>query len=283
MDVNGRTVRVTNDAPGLDTTMGVSGPPATYDVSDGVALITLRRPHARNAVNAELSAAVGEGLERADEDPAVRAVVLTGDGEVFCAGADLKGIAAGESLTAPEHPEWGFAGLVEHVVSLPVIAAVNGHAMGGGAEIVLACDLAVMADDARIGLPEVTRGLYAAAGGTIQLPRQVPLKVALHAGLTGEPLTAQEAVRWGLVNAVTPRSEVLPRALALARRVASNAPLAVKVTKSMMHAAAGAGIESDDGLWRRQDEHMAQLLTSHDALEGARAFAEKRAPAWLGR
>jgi crotonobetainyl-CoA hydratase len=263
--------------------MSSESPSATYDVSHGVALITLRRPHARNAVNAELSAAVGESLERASDDPGVRAVVVTGDGPVFCAGADLKGIAAGESLTAPDHPEWGFAGLVEHPVPLPVIAAVNGHAMGGGAEIVLACDLAVMAEDARIGLPEVTRGLYAAAGGTIRLPRQVPLKIALHAGLTGDPLTAQEALQWGLVNAVSPRSEVLPRAMALARRVASNAPLAVSVTKSMMHAAAGAGTESDDMLWRRQDEQMARLLMSRDALEGARAFAEKRPPSWLGR
>ena len=263
--------------------MSVVGPPATYEVSHGVAVITLRRPHARNAVNAELSAVVGEGLERADDDPAVRAVVVTGDGPVFCAGADLKGIAAGESLTAPGHPEWGFAGLVEHPVAVPVIAAVNGHALGGGAEIVLACDLAVMADDARIGLPEVTRGLYAAAGGTIRLPRQLPLKIALHAGLTGDPLTAQEAARWGLVNAVTPRTEVLSLAMALARRVASNAPLAVQVTKSMMHAATGAGTETDDVLWRLQDEQMARLLTSRDALEGARAFAEKRTPSWLGR
>ena len=256
---------------------------ATYEASDGVALVTLRRSHARNAVNAQLSAAVGEALERADADSGVHAVVVTGDGPVFCAGADLKGIAAGEPLTAPGHPEWGFAGLVEHAVSLQVIAAVNGHAMGGGAEIVLACDLAVMAEDALIGLPEVTRGLYAAAGGTIRLPQQVPLKVALQAGLTGEPITAQAALHWGLVNAVAPRAEVVGQALTLARRIAANAPLAVAVTKSMMHAAAGAGSESGDGLWRRQDEEMARLLGTHDAQEGARAFAEKRPPSWAGR
>ena len=261
--------------------MSAEEPLASYEVAKGVAVITFRRAPARNAVNAGLSAAVGEALDTADADPAVRAVVVTGDGPVFCAGADLKGIAAGEALTAPGHPEWGFAGLVEHAVSTPVIAAVNGHAMGGGAEIVLACDLAVMAEDALIGLPEVTRGLYAAAGGTIRLPRQVPLKVALHAGLTGEPLTAQEAERWGLVNAVVPRAEVVPHAMTLARRVADNAPLAVAVTKSMMHASAGT--EWDDALWRRQDEEMARLLLSHDAQEGARAFAEKRPPSWAGR
>ncbi|WP_369138005.1 enoyl-CoA hydratase-related protein [Modestobacter versicolor] len=263
--------------------MSPDAPLATCDVSDGVALITFRRAHARNAVNAQLSAAVGEALEAADADPAVRAVVVTGDGPVFCAGADLKGIAAGEDLTAPGHPEWGFAGLVQHAVSLPVIAAVNGHAMGGGAEIVLACDLAVMAGDALFGLPEVTRGLYAAAGGTIRLPRQVPLKVALQAGLTGDPMTAGDAARWGLINAVVPRSDVVDEALTLARRIAANAPLAVAVTKSMMHAAAGAGPEWGGALWRRQDQEMARLLRSRDAREGAQAFVEKRPPAWTGR
>jgi crotonobetainyl-CoA hydratase len=256
---------------------------ATYEVKDGVGLVTFRRPRARNAVNASLSAAVGEALEQADRDPAVRCVVVTGDGPVFCAGADLKGIAAGESLTAPGHPEWGFAGLVEHEVSVPLIAAVNGHAMGGGAEIVLACDLAVMSQEALIGLPEVTRGLYAAAGGTIRLPRQVPLKVALRAGLTGESLDAEQAARWGLVNEVVPASDVVPTAMGLARRIADNAPLAVAVTKSMMHAAVGSGSGADVELWRRQDSEMARLLTSRDALEGATAFAEKRSPAWLGR
>lgn len=258
------------------------GPFATLTVSDGVGLLTLHRPEARNAVNAELSLAVGEALERADTDPAVRAVVVTGEGAAFCAGADLKALAAGRTLTAPGHPEWGFAGLVEHRVSVPLIAAVNGHAMGGGAEIVLASDLAVMADDALIGLPEVRRGLFAAAGGTIRLPRQVPPKVALRIGLTGEPVSADEALRWGLVNEVVARQHVVERATALARQIAANAPLAVAVTKSMMHAATAAGSSWDIELWQRQDAEMAALLTSHDALEGATAFTEKRAPVWSG-
>jgi crotonobetainyl-CoA hydratase len=252
------------------------------EITDGIAVITFRRSHARNAVNADLSGAVGQAMEDADADPRVRAIVVTGEGPVFCAGADLKGIAAGESLTAPGHPEWGFAGLVQHPVSVPVIAAVNGHAMGGGAEIVMACDLAVMAAEALIGLPEVTRGLYPAAGGTIHLPRQVPLKVALRAGLTGDPLTAEDAKRWGLVNDVFPASDVLVEALALARRIAANAPLAVAVTKSMMHASIGAGSDDDENLWIRQDGEMATLLTTRDALEGSTAFAEKRQPVWMG-
>lgn len=254
----------------------------TYDVAEGVALITLQRPQARNAVNAQLSSAVGEALEQAQSDPDVRVVVVTGAGPVFCAGADLKGIAAGEVLTAPGHPEWGFAGLVQHSFSKPLIAAVNGHAMGGGAEIVLACDLAVMSEDALLGLPEVTRGLYAAAGGTIRLPRQVPLKVALRAGLTGEPISAHDAARWGLVNEVVPAADVVPTAVGVARTIAANAPLAVATTKAMMHAAVGSGSNHDDDLWQRQDEEMARLLTSNDAMEGATAFAEKRLPLWVG-
>lgn len=253
---------------------------ATYAVADGVALITFQRPQARNAVNAQLSAAVGEALEQAKRDPAVRAVVVTGAGPVFCAGADLKGIAAGEALTAPGHPEWGFAGLVQHSFSKPLIAAVNGHAMGGGAEIVLACDLAVMSEDALLGLPEVTRGLYAAAGGTIRLPRQVPLKVALRVGLTGEAITAHDAARWGLVNEVVSAADVVTTALEVASTIAANAPLAVETTKAMMHAAVGS--DHDDDLWQRQDEEMARLLTSNDAMEGATAFAEKRPPMWVG-
>jgi crotonobetainyl-CoA hydratase len=256
---------------------------ATLDVDAGVGVLTLRRPEARNAVNAQLSRAVGEALDQADADPAVRVVVVTGEGPVFCAGADLKSIAAGETQHAPEHPEWGFAGLVEHSVSMPIIAAVNGHAMGGGAEIVLASDLAVMADDALIGLPEVKRGLFAAAGGTIRLPRQVPLKVALRFGLTGEPIPAGEALRWGLVNEVAPRAEVLTRALDLASRIAVNAPLAVAVTKSMMHAATAVGADWDTALWQRQEAEMRKLWASDDAREGATAFAEKRDPAWTGR
>ena len=187
----------------------MSGPAATFEVADHVGLLTLHRPEARNAVNADLSLAVGTALDQADADPTIRAVVVTGEGRAFCTGADLEGIAAGETLTTPGHQEWGFAGLVEHPVSVPLIAAVNGHAMGGGAEIVLASDLAVMADDALIGLPEVKRGLFAAAGGTIRLPRQIPPKIALHAALTGDPVTATEADRWGLVNRVVEPADVV--------------------------------------------------------------------------
>lgn len=255
---------------------------ATFELDGGVGLLTLRRPSARNAVNPELSLAVGEALERADSDPSIRAVVVTGEGSAFCAGADLKAIAAGQEITAPGHPEWGFAGLVEHPISVPVIAAVNGHAMGGGAEIVLACDLAVMADHALIGLPEVKRGLFAAAGGTIRLPRQIPPKVALHLGLTGEPINAPQALQWGLVNQVTTGVEVVERALELAHTIAANAPLAVAVTKYMMHAATASGSSWDAELWRRQDVEIEALLSSHDAMEGATSFAEKRDPVWTG-
>ncbi|MFF5073102.1 enoyl-CoA hydratase-related protein [Micromonospora olivasterospora] len=248
-----------------------------------MALVTMRRPAVRNAVNADLSAAVGGALEEADADPTVRAIVVTGEGDAFCAGADLRGIAAGQLLTAPDHPEWGFAGLVEHELRTPLIAAVNGPAMGGGAEIVLACDLAVMAQTAVIGLPEVKRGLFAAAGGLLRLPREIPQKVAMRIVLTGDPIDAATALRWGLVNDVVAPDDVVERALALGRRIAANAPLALAVSKRLVRDAVGTGAAWDVELWRRQDEEMARLLTTRDAHEGATAFTEKRPPVWEAR
>src|SRR6202034_1150593 len=153
----------------------------------------------------------------ADRDQEIRAVILTGAGEkAFCAGADLKALARGEPLIDPELAGWGFAGYVRHAISKPTIAAVNGLALGGGTEIVLATDLVVAAERARFGLPEVTRGLVAAAGGVIRLPAQLPRKIAMHMILTGEPVDAAVAARWGLVSAVVPDSTVLEEALGLA-------------------------------------------------------------------
>lgn len=256
-----------------------------YDVRGRTAVLTLNRPEARNAVNADLSTHLGEALERAVADTAVRVVVLTGAGASFCAGADLKAIAAGEDIGAPAHPEWGFAGFVQHWVPLPVVAAVNGPAMGGGTELVLASDLAVAADTARFGLPEVRRGLYAAAGGVLRLPRQVPLKRALELGLTGEPVDAQTALAWGLVNRVVPADELLGTALELAERIAANAPTAVRETKRMMHLAAAAGSDWDrgwDGVdpWAANLEALSTVFGHPDAIEGPTAFAEKREPRW---
>jgi crotonobetainyl-CoA hydratase len=249
---------------------------------DGIALITLNRPRSLNAVNAALSAGLGDALEQLETDPELRVGIITGAGRAFCAGADLKAAEAGESVTAPEHPEWGFAGLVEHRITKPLIAAVNGLAVGGGAEVVLACDLAVMAETAVLGFPEVARGLMANAGGLIALPRQLPLKVAMEMALTGQSISATEAARWGLVNRVVASDSVLAEALTLARLIAGNAPLAVQASKRIMRQATGSGSGWDREVWNAQDEESAALLRSADAAEGIAAFTNKRPTLWSG-
>jgi len=262
-------------------------PAALYEVRDRVAIITLNRPDALNAVNADLSTAVGEALEAAVADPDVRAVVITGTGRAFCAGADLKELARGNSIHAHGHPEWGFAGLIQHWIDKPVIAAVNGFAMGGGTEIALACDLVVAADTAKFGLPEVKRGLYAAAGGVVRLQRQIPMKRALELVLTGEGIDAETAAAWGLINRVVPAGSEMEVALGLANLIAANAPLAVQVSKKMVHRTWSGASDwnaawSNEDPWDANDEALAVVFSSNDALEGPIAFAEKREPRWSG-
>ncbi|MGW4843947.1 crotonase/enoyl-CoA hydratase family protein [Nocardia brasiliensis] len=255
---------------------------ATLERRGHIAVLTLNRPEAMNAVNAALSSAVGAALEELAADPQLRVGVITGAGRAFCAGADLKEIARGNAIHDPEHPEYGFAGLVQHFVDKPLIAAVNGFALGGGTEIVLASDLAVMSEDASLGLPEVTRGLIAAAGGVLRLPRAVPPKIALEIALTGSPIDAATAAHWGLVNRVVPADQVLPAALALAETIAANAPLSVRATKRIMHRVNDFGSDWDDPVWQMSAAEAAPIFTSKDFLEGPRAFAEKRAPRWTG-
>ncbi|WP_018635097.1 crotonase/enoyl-CoA hydratase family protein [Parafrankia elaeagni] len=263
-------------------------PAALYEVRDNAAVVTLNRPDALNAVNADLATAVGEGLEAAAADRDVRVVVITGSGRAFCAGADLKEIAQQRSVAAHGHPEWGFAGIVQHWIDKPVIAAVNGFAMGGGTEIALACDLVVAADTATFGLPEVKRGLLAAAGGVVRLQRQLPLKLALELALTGDAVDAATAHAWGLVNQVVPAGDVLDAALSLAGRIAVNAPLSLQHTKRMIHRTL-TGASDWDASWVGEDpwllnaEAMKIVFGSRDALEGSQAFAQKRPPSWQGR
>lgn len=261
---------------------------ALYEAHEGIAVITLNRPQAMNAVNSALSTAVGEGLARAARSDDVRVVVITGAGRAFCAGADLKELAQGRPVHAPDRPEWGFAGLVRHWLDKPVIAAVNGFAMGGGTEIALACDLVVAAETATFGLPEVKRGLLAAAGGVVRLGRQLPLKLALEVALTGDPIDAATAHAWGLVNRLAPDGEALAVALELAARISSNAPLSVQHTKRMVHATA-TGISDWDPAWSAEDPWVssqkatALVFDSEDAREGTQAFAQKRPAVWRGR
>ncbi|WP_433722570.1 crotonase/enoyl-CoA hydratase family protein [Nocardia sp. CA-129566] len=255
---------------------------ATLHREGHIAIITLNRPEAMNAVNAALSIAVGAALEELAADRELRAGVITGAGRAFCAGADLEELARGNGIHDPQHPEYGFAGLVQHFVDKPLIAAVNGFALGGGTEIVLACDLAVMSAEAHLGLPEVTRGLFAAAGGVLRLPRQIPPKIAHEMVLTGTPIDAAAAAHWGLVNRVVPADRVLPAAVELAETIAANAPLSVRASKRIMHRVNEFGSEWDTPIWQMSFREAAPIFTSEDALEGPRAFAEKRAPQWRG-
>jgi crotonobetainyl-CoA hydratase len=249
-----------------------------------VLIITLNRPEARNAVNGDLTLGLGTALEQAENDVEIRAVVLTGAGDQsFCAGADLKAISRGESLNPPGTESWGFAGMAQHPISKPVIAAVNGQALGGGTELVLASDLAVAAETARFGLPEVKRGLLAGAGGVLRLPEQLPRKIAMHLILTGEPIDAATALRWGLVNEVVPADQVRSAALALAQLIAANAPVSVQASKRVAVGIADGTIPSEAAAWEASDAAMMRVVTSEDAMEGVIAFAEKRAPVWKGR
>ncbi|MDQ0989349.1 crotonase/enoyl-CoA hydratase family protein [Streptomyces sp. V3I7] len=255
-------------------------PPATLERRGTTALITLNRPDALNAVNSEVSAAVGAALEEFAADPDLRVAVVTGAGRAFCAGMDLKEAAAGRDVLDPRHPEWGFAGLVRHPLDKPLIAAVNGPALGGGAEIVLACDLVVADENATIGQPEVRHGLFPAAGGVLRLQQRVPRNIALEIALTGAPLDAATAARWGLVNRVAPAGKSVDVALELAEQVAAGAPLALRAVKHLMT----YGENADEArAWAENDRVWQEISASHDALEGPRAFTEKRAPRWTGR
>jgi len=259
-------------------------PAALADRRGNVMVITLNRPQARNAVNGAVSTAVGNALEEAQHDPDVRAVVITGAGDKsFCAGADLKAISRRENLYHPDHPEWGFAGYVHHFIDKPTIAAVNGTAFGGGTELALASDLVVAHEVAQFGLPEVKRGLIAAAGGVFRIVHQLPRKVAMELLLTGEPITASDALEWGLINQVVTEGSVLDAALALAGRVTVNAPLSVQASKRIAYGVDDGVITGDEPGWDRTVREMRSLIRSEDAREGPLAFAEKREPVWKAR
>ena len=259
-----------------------AGPSVLVERRAHVAVVTLNRPGSRNAVNADLSERLGAAVDQIERDPEIRAGILTGSGPVFCAGADLKAAAAGKSNFS-SRPDWGFAGLTRHIISKPLIAAVNGAALGGGLEIVLSCDLAISSSAATFGLPEVTRGIIAGAGGLVRLAEQMPHKLALELALTGEPVTAARAAEIGLVNAVVEPDCLMAAALTLAERIVANAPLAVQASKRVVQRiVAGARPEESLG-WALNQAEVAALHGSHDWQEGPAAFAQKRPPVWTGR
>jgi len=232
--------------------------------SQDIAVLTMNRPEARNALNPELREALSAALKEADADPAVRVVILTGAGPVFCAGMDLKSFAQGSNSAAMT---WFY----HEGISKPTIAALNGTAVAGGFELALACDLIVAAEDAKVGIPEVKRGLFAAGGGTT-LPDRIPLAAALELGLTGDPIPVGRAQQLGLVNQVVPAGQERQAATELAERISVNAPLSVAMTKKLMR----------EGRWGTPEE-ISSVFGSADAREGAIAFAERRKPKWTGR
>ncbi len=259
------------------TTTEVSTELVLTERHDGVLTITINRPAQRNAVNREVAVALAAALDELDADPTLSVGVLTGAGGTFSAGMDLKAFAGGQT---PILPGRGFGGLTQATVRKPLIAAVEGWALGGGFEMVLACDVIVAAQDAKFGLPEVKRGLIAGEGGVIRLPQRIPYHIALKVLLTGEPLSAVDAQQYGLVSELTEPGAALAAAQELAHRIAVNAPLALAKVKTVLRDTQGL---NDTAAFARQSEDAHSLLDSEDAHEGALAFAEKRAPVWRGR
>jgi enoyl-CoA hydratase len=246
------------------------------EADGGIAVITINRPEARNAVNGEVARGIAAAVEELDAASDVRVLILTGAGGTFSAGMDLKGFLAGDNPTVPGR---GFAGLVERPPVKPVIAAVEGYALAGGFEIALSCDLIVAGETAKFGLPEVRRGLVAGAGGLLRLPRRVPYHLAMEIALTGEHLSAERLRQAGLVSSLTAAGQALDGARELAARVAQGAPLALAASKRVI-------VESADWpadqAFARQGEVIGPVFVSADAMEGAAAFAQKRAPVWRG-
>jgi len=238
-----------------------------------VLVVTIDRPEARNAVNTDVAEGLAAAVDRLDGDDGLRVGVLTGAGGTFCAGMDLKAFVAGER---PFVGDRGFAGIVRRPPRKPLIAAVEGWAVAGGLEIALACDLIVAARDARFGIPEVKRGLVAAGGALIRLPRRIPYHLAVELALTGDPIDAERAHAVGLVARLAEPGGAVAAATELAGTIAANGPLAVAATKRILTA-------DEAGAWERQAEITEPVFASEDAREGARAFAEKRPPVWRGR
>jgi enoyl-CoA hydratase len=244
---------------------------------DGVQVITINRPEARNALNAAVARDIAAAIDELEASDGLHVAVLTGAGGMFSSGMDLKAFLRGES---PAIEGRGLCGITERPPRKPLIAAVEGYALAGGLELVLACDLVVAARTARFGVPEVKRSLVAGGGAALLLPRRVPMAYAMEMLLTGDPVGAGRAAEMGLVNRVTDEGDALRVALELARTIARNGPLAVAATKRVARASADWTWEQG---WTEQAKIIEPVFASEDAKEGATAFAEKRSPRWKGR
>ena len=253
--------------------MGGNGESAVLTERRGrVMVITLNRPEAMNAINGALSEGLRSAVQELDSDSGLTAGVVTGAGKGFCSGMDLKAFSRGEDIG----PMLEF---VQNGAAKPLVGAIEGFALAGGLELALSCDLLVAARGAKLGIPEVVVGLFAAGAGLFRLPGRVGYGTAMEMAITGDPITAEEAADHGLVSRLTEPGEALSAALVLAERIARNAPLAVAASKQLIRATQGA---TEEELWKIQRPHMATVWKSGDAKEGPRAFAEKRPPEWTG-
>jgi enoyl-CoA hydratase len=247
------------------------------DVTDGIMTVTLNRPEAKNAANRAVAVGVAAAMDELDSNDSIHVAIITGAGGTFCAGMDLKAFVSGEM---PMVEGRGFAGLTESTPRKPLIGAIEGYALAGGLELAISCDLLVTADNAKFGIPEVKRGLAAAAGGLIKLPRQIPSRIAMELAITGDFITAQRAYEIGLVNQIVPAGTALEAAKLLAARIVANGPLAVAISKQVIQESADW---SDEEMWKKQQAIVMPVFGSEDAMEGSIAFAEKRAPNWKGK
>jgi len=245
------------------------------EVEDGILIVTINRPEAKNAMSKAAAEGIAAAMDRLDSKDDLRVGILTGAGGTFCSGMDLKGFLRGESPTVEGR---GFGGVVQAPPAKPLIAAVEGYALAGGLELMIACDLVVADKGAKFGIPEVKRGLVAAAGGVMMLPDQIPERIAMELALTGDFIDAHRAYELGLINEVSEGS-ALADAKALAAKIAANGPLAVKVSKQVIKESRGWDM---DERYEKQGQLIAPVFVSEDAREGAAAFAEKRAPNWKG-
>jgi enoyl-CoA hydratase len=246
-------------------------------IQDGIMTVTINRPEAKNAINCAVAEAIALAMDELDSNPALRLAILTGSNNTFCSGMDLKAFVRGE---VPVVRGRGFAGLCEVPPKKPLIAAVEGYALAGGLEIALACDLIVVSENAKFGIPEAKRGLVAGAGGLMRLPRQIPSRIAMELAMTGELIDARRAYELGLVNRVVTPGTALEAARALGLTIAANGPLAITASKRVI-------VESQDWpldeLYKNQGDIIDSIFKSEDAVEGATAFAQKRTPNWKGR
>ena len=242
-----------------------------------VAIFTINRPEARNAVNREVSEEMEAHLDSFEADDDLWIGIIAGTGSVFCAGADLKAVSTGTNI---QTERGGFGGIARRQRSKPIIAAVDGAALAGGLEIVLSCDMVVASTAARFGIPEVKRSLLAAAGGLFRLPKVLPPNIAMEMALTGDPISAEAAHNYGLVNRLVEPGEALTAALELAANITVNAPLAVRWSRQVMVDADGV---AEDEAWKITQSHFRNVVHTDDFKEGPLAFIEKRAPNWTGR